>query len=166
MPQLFTNMTAADVMQTNIVTVEATDSLQVALDLMTENHVSGLPVIDEDIHCLGLISASDILNYEQQHTKQQGDEPEDIAPYYNVETGEWEEIQVSAFELENRGSTHVEEIMTPGLVSVPPGTAIPKVAATMAENDVHRVLVLDKDKTLLGLISAVDFVQLVAESDE
>ena len=166
MPNPFTNMSAADVMQTNVVTVEASDSLQVALDLMTEHHVSGLPVVGEEKRCLGLISASDILNYEQDHTTQPGDEPDDIAPYYNVDTGEWEEIQVSAFALEKRGSTPVEEIMTLEVISVAADTPIPKVAATMAENEVHRVLVLDNEKTLLGLISAVDFVQLVAESGE
>lgn len=166
MPQPLSELAAADVMQTNIVTVEASDSLQTALNLMTDNHVSGLPVVDADNRCLGLISASDILSYEQEHSTPLGEEPEDIAPYFNMETGEWEEIQVSAFALEARGTTPVEEIMTKDVIAVSPDTSIPQVAAVMAANDIHRVLVLNDQNTLLGLISAVDFVQLVAESAE
>ncbi len=71
---------------------------------------------------------------------------------------------MSAFALEQRGGTAVEEIMTKDVISVSPGLPIPQVATRMAEDDVHRVLVLDEYKTLLGLISAVDFVHLVAET--
>lgn len=164
MPKPFAKITASDVMRCNVVTVELSDSLEVALRLMTEHHVSGLPVVDAENRCLGLISASDILNYEQDHITKLGEESEGIAPYYNDDTGEWEEIQVSAFALEQRGGTAVEEIMTKDVISVSPGLPIPQVATRMAADDVHRVLVLDENKTLLGLISAVDFVQLVAET--
>ena len=159
----FEKLTASDVMQTKIVTVEATDNLLAALNLMTEHHVSGLPVVDAENCCLGLISASDILNYEQEHIVHSGEEAEETAPYYNVEASQWEDIRVSAFALEQRGSTPVVDIMTRKIISVSPETLIAKVAVTMSENEVHRVMVLDKDSKLCGLISAVDFVQMVAD---
>ncbi len=80
MPKPFAKITASDVMRTNVVTFESTDSLEVALRLMTEHHVSGLPVVDAENRCLGLISASDILNYEQDHITKLGEEPEGTAP--------------------------------------------------------------------------------------
>lgn len=166
MKQPFAKLTAADVMETRIIAVEATDTLKDALNLMTEHHVSGLPVTDRDNRCVGLISASDILNYEQEHLTQSAEEDEDVAPYYNAETAEWEDVHVSAFALELHGGTPVEQIMTTEVISVSPQTRIRDVAATMAENDIHRVLVLDADNSLLGLISAVDFVRLVAETGE
>lgn len=158
-------LTAADVMETRIITVDASDTLREALNLMTEHHVSGLPVINVDNHCLGLVSASDILSYEQAYLEEVGEEGDETAPYYNPEIAEWEDVQVSAFALEQRGGTAVGEIMTTGVISVSPDTKVRDVAATMVEHDVHRVLVLDEENKLLGLISAVDFVRLVAEAD-
>jgi CBS domain-containing protein len=159
-------LTAADVMEQHIITVEASDTLKDALDLMTEHHVSGLPVIDADNRCLGVISASDILGYEQEHLTQSGEEGLETAPYYNPDIAEWEDVPVSAFALEMRGGTPVEAIMTTEVISVSPDAKISHVAATMVENEVHRVLVLDDDRSLLGLISAVDFVRLVAEGGD
>ena len=159
----FEKLTASDVMQTEIVTVEVTDNLLAALDLMTEHHVSGLPVVDAENCCLGLISASDILNYEQEHIVHSGEEAEKTAPYYNVEAGKWEDIRVSSFALEQRGDTPVEDIMTRKIISVSPETPIAKVAATMTANEVHRVIVLETGRQVCGLVSAVDFVQLIAD---
>ncbi|MFQ5731745.1 MAG: HPP family protein [Planctomycetaceae bacterium] len=159
----FADLKASDIMQDRVVTVESSDTLRDALKLMTEHHVSGLPVIKPGNRCVGVISASDILNVEQEHSPEPGEETHDYARYFNPETGEWEEILASAFALEEHGNLPVGDIMTTNIIAVAPETTLPGVAATMVKRDVHRVLVLDDGQTLLGLISSVDFVRLVAE---
>lgn len=163
MARPFADLTASQIMQTDVVTVERSDTLQDALTLMTEHHVSGLPVIKADNRCVGLISASDILNVEQEHATETGDEEPDYARYFNPETEKWEDVLASAFALEERGSLPVGDIMTTDVVSVSPGTSVPQTAATMVDREVHRVLVLDDNQTLLGLISSIDIVRLVGE---
>ena len=66
-------LAASDFMQRDVVTVAPDDTLRDALALMTENHVTGLPVMDGKSRCVGLITSSDILNYEHGTILRSGD---------------------------------------------------------------------------------------------
>ncbi len=155
-------MCAADIMQRDLIVARPADSLREALDLMAENHVTGLPVVNTDSHCVGVISATDILNYEQEQVDLVSDSDDDTAQQFNMETQRWESVRVSAFALEEYGDVHVEEVMSPGIVSVARDTPLAEVAETMLKNKVHRVLVMDDRQHLYGIISATDFVRLFA----
>jgi len=50
-----------DVLSKEVVTVAADDTLQTALELMTESWLTALPVIDSQGRCAGILSASDIV---------------------------------------------------------------------------------------------------------
>jgi CBS domain-containing protein len=56
----------------------------------------------------------------------------------------------------------VAEVMTRDVTSVRPTTPMRQVAAAMDERRIHRVLVLDEEHRLHGLISALDIVRLYA----
>lgn len=155
-------LTAADIMATDIVTIDPTDSLRDAMASMTENHVTGLPVLDRKGRCVGLISATDILNYEQDHSEETDGANADMARYYNPETQRWESVRVSSFALEEFAEIPVSELMTRDLIFVNPDTLISDVAEKIVDLDIHRVLVLDDDRRLLGVISAIDFARLIA----
>jgi CBS-domain-containing membrane protein len=155
-------LTASDIMQRDIVTVMRCNTLRDAMSLLTENHVTGLPVMDEHSRCIGLISATDILNFEQEHCEETDEGNSDVAQYYDPETQQWESIRLSAFALEEFGDVRVEQVMASELIWIERNTPIQKVAAKMCEADVHRVLVLDEQSRLYGIVSAIDFVRLVA----
>ena len=155
--------TAAAIMQRDLVVVAPGDTLNEAMALMTDNHVWGLPVVDARGHCVGLISASDILTYEQDHSEFISEVNEDMAQHFNVDTQRRESVRVSSFALEEFGDVRVEEVMTRELVSVQRDTPLVDVARTMIAANVHRVLVLDETQRLYGIIAAVDFVKLFAE---
>ena len=155
-------LTAADIMVTDVVTIDPSDSLRDAMASMTENHVTGLPVLDRKGRCVGLISATDILNYEQDHSEETEGANADMARYYNPESQRWESIRVTSFALEEFADVPVRDLMTRELVSVGPETSITDVAEKIVELDIHRALVLDEDGRLLGIVSAIDFARLVA----
>jgi CBS domain-containing protein len=154
--------TAADYMQRDLVTVSANYTLREALSLMIENHVTGLPVVGENSRCIGLITSSDILNYEQENAADSADGI--TVDVFDAETQEWEPVPVSAFEMEHFGDVPVSEVMTTQLVSVERNTPLRDAARRMVEEHVHRVLVLDKKGYLFGILSAIDFARVVAES--
>jgi CBS domain-containing protein len=152
---------AADFMQRDVITVSPTDTLREALALMTENHVTGLPVMDGSGRCIGLITASDILSYEQERAD---DSPErGAAQFFNPETNRWESVPLSAFGLEGLGDVRVSDVMTRELIWVNRDTPLNEVARKMSGAHVHRVLVMDKNLALYGIISATDIVRVVAE---
>ncbi len=155
-------LTAANIMQRDIVTVMRSNTLSDAMSLLTENHVTGLPVMDERSRCIGLISATDILNFEQEHSEETDEGNSEVAQYYDPETEQWESIRLSAFALEEFGDVRVEQVMASNLIWVERKTSIQEVAAKMGEASVHRVLVLDEQSRLYGIVSAIDFVRLAA----
>ena len=154
---------AEDVMQRDVLTISAANSLRDALELMTENHVGALPVMDRQSRCIGLVAATDILNYEQEHSEEIAEGNAESASYFDAETGQWETIRLTSFALEQIGDVRVSEVMARDLVSVVRNAPLRDVAKTMCDAGVHRVLVLDDSKRLYGIISALDFVKLFAQ---
>ena len=159
---LFAQLPAAEVMRTDVVTVDADDSLKLALALMTENHVTGLPVLDRKERCVGVISATDILCYEQDHAEDATEANAAMARYFDPETERWESVRVTSFALEEFAEIPVSELMCRDLIFVGPDASLGLVARKMTEKDVHRILVLDRSHCLLGIISTMDVVRLVA----
>ena len=83
-------------------------------NLMTENHVTGLPVMDGKSRCIGLITASDILGFEEEHAEESSDDG--MLQHFNPEIQPWESVPISAFGLEEFGDVRVEEVMTRDLI--------------------------------------------------
>ncbi len=153
-------LSAADCMQREMITIGPGDTLRDALDLMTGNHATGLPVMDSKCRCIGIISATDILNYEQEHSDRTGDAQE--AQYFNPDTQQWETVSLTAFGLEEFGDVQVKEVMARNLIFVEEDTPLKKAAQVMLDAKIHRVLVMDDDQQLYGIVSATDFVRAVA----
>lgn len=150
-----TKTTAADIMVEARVTIMPDASLRDALDLMIEHHVSGLPVVSAMERCIGIISASDILNAEQEHI---AEVDESLGVYFDPDTQSWENIKVAPND-ERLADITVLDVMSRNLVSVEDGAPLDAIAKTMVENEVHRVLVLDSNQSLKGIITAFDFVK-------
>jgi CBS domain-containing protein len=153
---------ATDIMQRDMVTVAPSDTLREALALMTDNHITGLPVMDGKSRCVGLITASDILGFEEEHAEDSSDNG--MMQHFNNEIGRWESVPISAFGLEEFGDVRVDEVMTRELISVDRDTPLKEVAQKMLDEDVHRVLVMDERYNLYGIITSFDFVRVMAES--
>lgn len=154
-------LTAAAIMQRHVVTIGPHDSLREAMALMTENHISGLPVLNGKDRCVGVISASDILNLEHERAGSAAQAEEIVAPYFDPDTERWERVRVFGG-LDELPDIPVAEVMSRDLVSVTPRTPVTEVARRMLEQDVHRILVLDQQQFLHGIITSMDFVRLLA----
>jgi len=152
---------AKDIMQTHLVTVSPDDSLREAMTLMVESHVSGLPVVDLQNHCVGVLSVTDVLSLEADQAE--NSDIEEVGSYFDPDQQSWENMRFAGA-IDELPEMTVAEVMTQDVVSVSPETAIKDVAQMMVEQKIHRILVLDDRKQILGLIAALDLVQLVAES--
>ena len=139
------------------------DSLQDAMNLMTQNHVTGLPVVNSKSKCIGVITASDILNYEQEHSEYRVEANADMARHFNPDTQQWESVRVTSYALEEFAEVSVSGVMSPDLVYVDMDTPVQDVAQKMQDEKIHRVLVMNDEFRLFGIISAFDFVHLFAD---
>ena len=55
-------MRAADVMTREVLTVDADKGVREAAALLSERGISGVPVVDEDKHVIGIVSEGDLLH--------------------------------------------------------------------------------------------------------
>lgn len=127
-------MRVADLMQQPVVTVDTEGTVRDAVVLLSEDHISALPVTDRAGKMVGVVSTSDIL------------------------TAEAEGAPLGTRDLE---TMTVAELMTPRPITVSPETDVKEAAQQMLYADVHRLFVTADDR-LVGVISTTDIVRAVA----
>lgn len=129
-------MRVADVMQTQLKTVSGTDTIGEAIALLAENHVSGVPVVDDHGRLAGVLSSGDILETIAEH-----DEPT---------------ARESVFD-----QTLVQEVMTPRPQTISPDANVKDAAQRMIYLEVHRLFVEDEGR-LVGVVSTTDLVRALS----
>lgn len=126
-------MRVADIMQTDLKVIAATDRVEEAITVLADHHVSGLPVVDDEGRFVGVISNSDILDALAEHTDPEARE------------------QILA-------GTEVRELMTPRAQTIGPDATIRDAAQRMLYLEVHRLFV-EVQGRLVGVVSTTDLVR-------
>ncbi|HYO53632.1 CBS domain-containing protein [Archangium sp.] len=106
-------------------------------ELFATRKVSGVPVVDEYERLVGVVSRTDLLRASDE---------EENTPVLHPE----------------RAGATASELMNASPVVVREGTTVPHAAAVMAAANVHRVLVVSPEGTVVGVLSAMDIVRWVA----
>jgi CBS domain-containing protein len=156
---------AKDLMQKDVVRFEASASISEAVTVFEDLHISGAPVVDGLGQVVGVLSASDIVRPERVRVGtgvRRENEPAVRSWDDEGANGEDEIQSMDEYGEEALPSDTVTDWMTRSIVSVAPETSLRDVCRLMVQNNVHRVLVIDK-KRLAGILSTFDVVRCVAE---
>lgn len=129
-------MKVAELMRTDVKTVDLDATVADAITTLADVHVSALPVTDARGQVVGVLSTTDILGALSETT-----DPE---------------VREQLFE-----ETPVCDLMTPRSRVIAPDADILEAARQMLYLDVHRLFVED-DGRLVGVISQTDIVAAVA----
>ncbi len=129
-------MRVAELMVTDLKTVEPEATVADAVAAMIETHISALPVIDAHGRLVGVLSTTDVLQA--------------VAECKDARTRD------ELFE-----STPVRDLMTAQPATVDIGTDVKEAAQQMLYLEVHRLFVEDGGM-LVGVISQSDIVRGVA----
>ena len=97
--------------------------------------IGGAPVVEEDGRLRGIVSKTDIVRH--------------LAEDVDIPTAE------------ALDGVTVGEIMTEDVVTVSTGDSAAKVARTMIEQRVHRVVVIDEEHTIRGILTTFDLLKLM-----
>src|SRR5437588_9125693 len=107
------------------VTISQDRPVREALNVMQRYHISGVPVVDEGGHLVGIITNRDLR-------------------------------------FEPRFDLPASEVMTPRRpVTVPVGTTLDQAKAVLKEHRIEKLLVIDEDKHLKGLITVKDIQKAI-----
>lgn len=141
-------MQARDILQPRVVTVPDSATVQTAVRLMLQHHVSGLPVVDGKNRLVGMVTEGDFLRRAEIGTQKQH--------------SRWVEFVLGAGRLADEyyqsHTRHVRDVMTPNVVSVQENAPASEVVRLMEKHRIKRVPVLRGD-ALVGIISRADLLR-------
>lgn len=156
-PLILHASTAADVMTSNPLSIRDEAAVREAVAFLTDRRISAAPVINAAGRPVGVISEADILSYDRAHVEHVHAVPD----YYlrsELTLNSGEKLP-DTFEVEDVDGTCVADIMTPIIYSVQPETPVEEVVEQLVTRRVHRLFVVDKDGSLIGVITTLDLLR-------
>lgn len=149
---------AKDIMNPRVVSVTSTMDLREVAKVFVEEGITGAPVVDEMGHLVGVISQTDLVEYELATERELTVQ----APFYRRPYDEALHPK-RGFQLEELPADTVKDVMTPFLVTVDEETPIRELAARMAKFAIHRLIVVDEEQEIRGIVTSLDVLRWVAE---
>ncbi len=158
----------AYIMTTRIEMVDEATPISFAAKVLVEKRISGLPVTDDDGHVSGVVSAADLMRAVRQQAGQDGESRgfyADLAPSMLLDPPRYDSVPPpdDAPLVTDTLQGEVRDYMSTLLVSVLPDASVGDAAKLMRDKRVSRVLVLDRNRNLAGLVTQSDIVRLVAD---
>jgi CBS domain-containing protein len=142
--------TVSAVMTRKVFAVGPDTSIESAARLLAQKRVSGAPVVSADGEIVGVVSLSDLVDPDREAGSEIGN-----AHYYLLERGVATEYGDPT--IPRDGS--VAEVMTQNVLAVAPQMTIVEAGQRMISLGVHRLLVVDEGRQLVGIVSLIDLVR-------
>jgi CBS-domain-containing membrane protein len=145
-------MKVIEIMSTNVVTCRADATVAEIARLMFDQHLSGLPVVDDDNRVIGLVTEQDLVS---KHARFH-------LPSYIQILGGVLPIggRESDRELRHILASTARDIMSTRPVTVSPDTEVDDVASLMVDKNANPLPVTE-DGRLAGIISHSDIIRLL-----
>ncbi len=156
------NPTAADIMSSDVATASPKWTLSELERQLCAKKVSGFPVVERD-RLVGVVSRSDVVRQLTVERSRAGS----ISDYFRRDDADEAEIEQSELDAERFVGTRfatlrVSDVMSPPTFVAAPDMTIREVAQLLVENRIHRVPVVAADDRLVGLVSSLELVRLIA----
>lgn len=144
-------MLAKDIMTKEVITVKKYATIQQIAKILTENRISGVPVVDEDGQIIGIVTKKDLLY-------------KDVEPrfpsYVEVLGGIIFVDGVKHYEeeLKKLVANTASDIMTTNVITISEDVDVKKIAEIMVERGINRLPVTNERK-LVGIVSRGDIIK-------
>ncbi len=142
-------MRVEDVMVKSVKSILPDTPVNQALDILSENEISGVPVVDREGKLVGMFTEKDIIQY--------------ILPGYLQNVGSF------VYKDDSKAITNkikelllerkVSDIMRKDIITVGLDVSLSEVARTMITEKIRRIPVIDKEKKVIGIICRADVVR-------
>jgi CBS domain-containing protein len=143
-------MKVANVMTTDVATVRPETTLKQVAELLAARGISGVPVVDENRHVVGVVSEADILAKERWPRR-----PSRLERL----------LRRDALDAKTTART-AGEAMTSPAVTIGAERRVDAAASLMLDRGINRLPVVDREGLLVGIVTRADLVRAFAGSDE
>ncbi|MFH2092048.1 MAG: CBS domain-containing protein [Pseudomonadota bacterium] len=144
-------ITAKDIMATHIISVNPDTEIAKAVKLLLDNHINGVPVINDQEELVGLLCQSDLI-FQQKEVL--------LPPIFTILDSfiPLSSSQKMEDEFKKMSATTVEQAMVKDPVTVHTDTPLSEIASLMVEKHFHTIPVVD-GKTVIGIIGKEDVLK-------
>ncbi|MEO0375094.1 MAG: CBS domain-containing protein [Cyanobacteria bacterium P01_A01_bin.17] len=146
-----TSPTVQDCMTPDPIAVKPLDLIETVIQLLEKHRISGLPVVDDQNHVVGVVTEADLLIRESPlqpplHFTFLGS-----IIYFESPSHFHEQIKKSLGML-------VQDVMTAKPITTTPETSLVDAAQIMRDKKVNRLPVLDQTQALIGILTRHDLI--------
>ena len=144
-------LNASDIMTTEVITVKKETSLQDLARILYDNHINGVPVVDDDGLLIGIICESDLIRKDKKlHI------PTVVTVFDAVFY--LESPKKIENEIERVNATRVEDLYTKDFLTIDEKTEIDEIATVMTQKKIYTIPVVD-GKRVVGIIGKSDLIR-------
>ena len=140
--------TVQEIMSPALISIDADQTLTQAASKLEENHISGAPVKDKNGNFTGVLSRSDIAFEVARRGRTDQTFDPDV-----LEAGIPDELN----------GVLVREVMTPHLLRISQSASLEELAHALLIAGVHRLLVVDSEDEVVGLVTTTDLIRSFLE---
>lgn len=151
MTTLKAELKAKDLMTADPVCVSPSTGIRELARVFEEHEISGVPVVDHQGRVIGVVSKTDLIRRCSEGT-------DEIPPAYLFEALADRDQESERDESVPEPLVCVEDFMTEDPLMVGPDTSVTAVARLMFDRRIHRVIVADRDRFPLGVITSMDLI--------
>ncbi|MCM8792195.1 MAG: CBS domain-containing protein [Candidatus Omnitrophica bacterium] len=145
-------MKIKEIMAKEIISLSKGTKIKDAFKKLLEMHISGLPVLDENLRVLGMFTEKEILKA--------------VLPGYLESVGRFiyeENPKIIRKKLLDIQDLTVEQLMRKDVITVDEDTTLCEVARIMLTQNVRRIPVLNKEKKITGIVAREDILKQFAK---
>ena len=143
-------MRARDVMTTDVLTVTPETSIADAAKLMLDNHISGVPVVDQFGQLAGILTEGDLMRRAELETGKR--------PWWLALTSSPEK-QAAAY-VKAHG-LKAKDVMTKNVVTIDEDETLDRIAMVFEEHGIKRAPIVREGK-IIGIVSRANLLQGLA----
>ncbi|MBM4312345.1 MAG: CBS domain-containing protein [Deltaproteobacteria bacterium] len=140
-----------DVMTKNVIKISEDADITEATTLLSENRISGLPVVDGQNRVVGIMTEADLL---AMAGMKKGHTFKDIIKHLLGEP----------LPGPKQGKS-LREVMTSPAITTGPEADIREIASVLGEKRIKRLPVVDEQRRLIGIISRADIVRAIGTDE-
>jgi len=136
---------AKDIMTRDVITASPDTPVDEIARILIRNRISGMPVVDEMNRVLGVVSESDII-FREIHRE----------PHLLERLGE---IILPEERRGEKAGEKASDIMTSPAITALEETAIKDLIQVITEKKIKRIIIVDREGRLAGIVSRIDIVK-------
>jgi len=150
---------AKDLMSEKVVCVHPDTPIHTLIKILIKNHINGAPVVNKDGKLVGVVSKTDIVEYDEKTSKKRV--PSSKKSFYSDTNGKLKKALAKISKAKSFGKAVVQDIMTSHVITAQADDTIDRLAKIMHDKKIHRIIIQDKEQ-VIGVVSTLDILNAVS----